>query len=52
MLLLFIIYLFQATRPIVKKKQEKQTETDRTQKHTQNTKEHNYTRVTVIHAKW
>ena len=50
-LLFIIIYLFQATRPIVKKRQEKQTERDRKQKHTQNTKEHNYTRDTVIHAK-
>ena len=37
-IIIIIIYLFQATRPIVKKRQEKQTETDRTQKHTQNTK--------------
>jgi len=45
--IIIIIYLFQATRPIVKKRQEKQSETDRTQKHTQKQKEHNYTRDTV-----
>jgi len=33
--ILFIYHLFLATRPIVKKIQENQTETDRTQKHTQ-----------------
>jgi len=40
-IIIIIIHLFQATRPIVKKRRERQTETDRTEKHThKNTKEH------------